>query len=603
MAKLSNGNGVPNPVPGWNISSYPCQGRWKGITCDNQHRRVKEISLGGFNFSGVLDARFLCNDRSLSASLLVVNISGNIIRVENLEDIANCSLLSHLLIERNQISGIVPESISQLTNLKVLDISHNQFSGALPDQLPGDLTVFRAQSNRLSGPIPYSDFSTLAEFNVSSNNLSGLIPAGANRFKMSSFIHNPGLCGAPLLGNCTWMVVSKYSDPAPVKTGSNGGVSRNQILMFAGYALIGLAVVLVALFCFCKRIPRKEESSEVDNKVAAVDDSSFSTVELKAGDASKTDFSAESGPASVSLTVLVSPEENGLRFEDLLKAPAELLGRGNHGSVYKVVCNGVVLAVKRIKDWPISSGDFRQRMRRLSQVKHRDVLPAIAFYSSREEKLLVYEYQDNGSLFRHIHSHDDPTKPPFGWSSRISAAATVANALAFMHDELHSDNIPHGNLKSSNILLDAKMEPRISEYGLMLAENCDANAIFKADTYAFGVILLELLTGRTVLNEGLDLASWVLAVVREEWTVEVFDRSLLREGVSEERMVNALQVAIKCVDKRPEARPDMKEVAAAIAAIRDNDEDEYDLSVDVVSELSITSSFVAEAKATGKFYI
>ncbi|KAI3452404.1 hypothetical protein Pfo_009069 [Paulownia fortunei] len=150
------------------------------------------------------------------------------------------------------------------------------------------------------------------------------------------------------------------------------------------------------------------------------------------------------------------------------------------------------------------------------------------------------------------------------------------------------------------------MEPCISEYGLMVVDNQDQqsiiansilqaaqedyNSLFKADTYAFGVILLELLTGRTVLNDGLDLASWVLAVVREEWTVEVFDKNLIREGASEERMVNVLQVAIRCVKKSPEARPSMKEVALAIRAIREDDERSMD-----VSELSMTRNLEASS--------
>lgn len=183
-------------------------------------------------------------------------------------------------------------------------------------------------------------------------------------------------------------------------------------------------------------------------------------------------------------------------------------------------------------------------------------------------------------------------------------AATIAEALAYMHDELQYDRIPHGNLKSSNILLNANMEPCISEYGLMQVQGQEPKAgilangalqaaqedyklIFKVDTYAFGVVLLELLTGRMALSEGLDLASWVVAVVREEWTVEVFDKKLIREGVSEERMVNVLQIAIKCVAESLQTRPSMRQVALAITAIREEDERSLD-----VSELSMTRSFV-----------
>lgn len=119
-----------------------------------------------------------------------------------------------------------------------------------------------------------------------------------------------------------------------------------------------------------------------------------------------------------------------------------------------------------------------------------------------------------------------------------------------MHDELKNDRIPHGNLKSSNILLNNNMESCISEYGLILVNQQASNTIqgheegnylvFKADTYAFGVLLLELLTRRHVLNNEIDLASWVLAVVMEEWTVEVFDRNLVLRPNIVQRLTSQL---------------------------------------------------------------
>ena len=114
--------------------------------------------------------------------------------------------------------------------------------------------------------------------------------------------------------------------------------------------------------------------------------------------------SAEAGTTSSSFVVLPSPVVKDLKFEDLLRAPAELLGRGKHGSLYKVILdNATILAVKRIKDLGISAEEFKSRMQRIDQVKHSRVLPPVAFYCSKQEKLLVYAYQQNGSLFKLLH--------------------------------------------------------------------------------------------------------------------------------------------------------------------------------------------------------
>lgn len=170
------------------------------------------------------------------------------------------------------------------------------------------------------------------------------------------------------------------------------------------------------------------------------------------------------------------------------------------------------------------------------------------------------------------------------WESRASIALGAARGISYLHSK--GSTISHGNIKSSNILLTKSYEARVSDFGLaqLAAPTSTPNRVAgfrapevtdprkvsqKADVYSFGVLLLELLTGKapthTSLNkEGVDLPRWVQSVVREEWTAEVFDLELLRYENVEEDMVQLLQLAVDCTAQYPDKRPTMAEVTQKI---------------------------------------
>ncbi|XP_057514978.1 probable inactive receptor kinase At2g26730 [Actinidia eriantha] len=576
MGKLSPASREPNF--GWNVTSDPCTDKWKGVSCDSQLRSVRRIVLDKFNLTGVLDADSLCKTKSL----FVLSLKDNSVGGEIQKELSNCRYLTHLFLSGNRFLGNLPTSLSGLGNLKRIDLSNNDLSGKLPDLLRvSGLLSFLAQNNQLSGQIPNFDFSNLLQFNVSNNNFTGPIPDVNGRFNESSFSGNPGLCGQPLPNVCL--------EPPPAKKESKSS-SKNKALIYSGYGILGFGILLlVALKLLKKQKPKKK--LEVGNSSDKISDTS-SEPKTRRYRSEYSITSVESGKNSSSLVVLSHPLVKGLKFDDLLRAPAELVGRSKHGTVYKVTLNGgVTLAVKRIKDWGMPRADFAKRMQRIGRVKHPNVLPIVAYYCSKQEKLLAYAFQQNGSLFKLL--HDSQNGQLFDWGSRINVAASIAQALAFMHEALRDDGIAHGNLKSSNILLNKDMDPCISEYGLMVVDACQdqsllsqtdsfksnadpsgghAYSTFKVDIYSFGVILLELLTGNFVQNVGFDLARWVQSVVREEWTVEVFDKALVSEGANEERMVNLLQVALKCTNPAPDARPSIDQVATMVNLIKEEEE-------------------------------
>ncbi|CAN6210581.1 unnamed protein product [Urochloa humidicola] len=636
---------------GWNASIDPCRrgnttslwGRTVGCfgSDSGNDGLVKRIDLPARGLRGGIDAALLC----AAPAVRVLNLPRNSLRGGIAAGISACSGLTQLIVGDNQLSGSLPPTLAELLHLEVLNVSRNNFSGEIPAGLAklGKLVRFVASDNRLNGTIPDFNLDQFQNFTVSNNNLTGPIPENARRFGSGSFRPNAaGMCGRPFFDPCPPSPSASPEDDEGKGDDKHKKRTVPKIVMYLGYVLLGAAILAFILYKICSRKKhrsnnkpgRKSKSGVYDSSrmttttttTASVSPSRKSAYSLQTSAEHRSAAAAAGAPPPASLVVLrrsgtasitsaaAAAAAAELRFEDLLKSPAELLGRGRFGSSYKVVVpGGAALAVKRVKDAAVDEEAFRRRMERVGRAKHPAVLPPLAFYCALQEKLVVYEFQTNGSLARLLHGSIESSQGPVDWPTRLHIAAKVADGMAFMHTTLRGDGansntsssgdeaaaaagdgpIAHGNLKASNVLFTAGMDPCISEYGVTTAPappatgRIDGAAALRADVRAFGVLLLELLTGKATSErgDGAELARWVTSVIREEWTAEVFDRALLAgggdgDGSAEQRMVRLLQVAMRCVDASPGSAPPptMREVAGMVNAIaRDEDDRSFSL--------------------------
>lgn len=308
--------------------------------------------------------------------------------------------------------------------------------------------------------------------------------------------------------------------------------------------------------------------------------------------------------------------EGAKRFEleDLLRASAEMLGKGGFGTAYKAILDdGNVVAVKRLKEMSVNGRkDFEQQMEVLGRLRHPNLVSLKAYYFASEEKLLVYDFMPNGNLFWLLHGNRGPGRTPLDWTTRLKIAAGAARGLAFIHSSCKSLKLTHGNIKSTNVLIDKTGNARLSDFGLSAfalpstasrsngyrapeAALDSRKLTQKSDVYSFGVLLLELLTGKcpSIVDNGghgtgytgiVDLPRWVQSVVREEWTAEVFDLELMRYKDIEEEMVGLLQIAMACSTASPDQRPKMNYVAKMIEELRGADVSPSHETADSVSD-------------------
>ncbi|KAK7401188.1 hypothetical protein VNO78_12509 [Psophocarpus tetragonolobus] len=262
------------------------------------------------------------------------------------------------------------------------------------------------------------------------------------------------------------------------------------------------------------------------------------------------------------------------------------IGEGGFGAVYKgMFSNGFEIAVKRLKkDSSQGATEFKKEVLLISKLQHRNLVSLLGFCMEKNEKILVYEFVHNKSLDYYLFSPGNHRK--LSWPERYRIIRGIARGILYLHEDSHL-NLIHCDLKPSNILLDSKMSARISDFGLARIISIDqmqgntsiisgtygymspeyamlGQFSVKSDVFSFGVIILEIISGKRNVNcSGVDfddLLSHAWKKWKESKPLELLDPTL-EHPFSEKEIRRCIQIALLCVQGNPDQRPMMATIA------------------------------------------
>ncbi|XLS67231.1 hypothetical protein HN51_018254 [Arachis hypogaea] len=305
---------------------------------------------------------------------------------------------------------------------------------------------------------------------------------------------------------------------------------------------------------------------------------------------------------------------------------SKILGKGGQGTVYRgLLSDNRTVAIKRSKiSGSTQIEQFINEVVLLSQINHRNVVRLLGCCLETEVPLLVYEFIPNGTIFEHLHGHNinNPQSLKLSWKTRLRIAIETAGALAYLHSAI-SIPIIHRDIKTTNILLDANLTAKISDFGASKIVPLDQTELTtlvqgtlgyldpeymhtsqlteKSDVYSFGVVLAELLTGKKALSfavspEVRNLAIYVVSSMEEGCLVQIVDEHIINEANVED-LVEFANVAKECLRVKREERPSMKEVAMQLEGLRGVVGEKHRLE-ETKSSLKASSSSILDVESS-----
>lgn len=514
-----------------------------------------------------------------------VQLSENLLSGEIPLKIGKMQNFSMLHLGFNQFYGELPSGVAQLP-LVVFNITRNEFSGAIPDEIGNAKCMQNLDMsyNNFSGifPISFNNLTELSKFNISYNPLiSGGIPTTGQlaTFEKNSYLGNP-LLSLPDFINNSSRKPSRRAD-GKLKRPTKFAVFLVFLVLVLTFSVCTVSSLIV---CFMLKSPAEPAGYLLKD------------MKYKHEFASS---SSSSSPWFSDTVKVIRLDKTAFTHSDILQATRRfseerIIGKGGSGTVYRgVLPDGRDVAVKKIqREGTEGEREFRAEMEVLSGNgfgwPHPNLVTLHGWCLDGSEKILVYEYMEGGSLEDLISDRIRLT-----WRRRIDVAIDVARALLFLHHECYPA-IVHRDVKTSNVLLDKDGTARVTDFGL--ARVVDAGdshvstmvagtvgyvapeygqtwqATTKGDVYSYGVLAMELATGRRAVDGGEEcLVEWAKRVMGSgrHGFKAVIPVLLMGSGLVEgaEEMSELLKIGIKCTAEAPQARPNMKEVLAMLIKI------------------------------------
>lgn len=280
-------------------------------------------------------------------------------------------------------------------------------------------------------------------------------------------------------------------------------------------------------------------------------------------------------------------------FAELKKATDNFkirLGEGGFGTVYKgVLTDGEVVAVKRLEGVSQGHDQFWAEVSVIGRVHHMNLVRMFGFCAEGNHRLLVYEYIENGSLDKYLtaESQEVVNDRVLGWKERFGIAVGTAKGLAYLHEEC-LEWILHCDIKPQNILLDMNFCPKVADFGLAKLVDRDHSFAFstirgtrgylapewamnlpitsKVDVYSFGIVLLEIVTGRSSLSSSTGhLVQWVSAIMREAREIEEVVDPRLHGDFNPAEVKRILKTALLCIKQDKDVRPSMSQAVEMLS--------------------------------------